>query len=81
MLINQECDFEDCIDEECVDATKPIKSDMSKVINGCISAQKKSLENPMLLKLAGSPLNSEIRKSLKEVAYLTPNKSSRSMLL
>jgi hypothetical protein len=35
----------------------------------------------MSMKLSGSPLPSDIRRSLKDVAYLTPNKTSRSNLI
>ena len=34
----------------------------------------------MLLKLSGSPLVSEIRKSIKDIeSYMTPNKSNKSI--
>lgn len=80
-LMNQECDFEDCIDEECVEPAQTNKSQQFMAVNGYISAKKNSSENPLFLKLASSPQNSDLRRSMKEGAYLTPDKSSRSVVI
>lgn len=34
-----------------------------------------------MLKLSGSPLVSDLRRSLKDVTYMTPNKSNRSIII
>eukprot|EP00347_Sterkiella_histriomuscorum_P020750 403336615 len=81
IMMNQDCDFEDCIDEECVEPCKSHQKDSNKSYNGCISASKKSVANSMSIKISGSPLPSDIRRSLKDVTYLTPNKSNRSHLI
>ena len=64
------------MEEDCVD---PIDSsthkDCNRTYNGFMSASKKSIENAHILKLSSSPITSDLRKSLKDVTYLTPNKS------
>lgn len=69
------------MEEDCVD---PLESSTKKNCNrtyngGFMSGTKKSLENPHILKVSSSPIASDLRRSLKDVTYMTPNKSTRSM--
>ena len=70
------------MEEDCVDPLNTSsKKDCNRTYNGgFMSASKKSLENPHMLKLSSSPLASDLRRSLKDVTYMTPNKSTRSMI-
>lgn len=45
-----------------------------------MSASKKSSENVSILKMSNSPINSDLRKSMKDGGYMTPNKTNRSMI-
>ena len=68
------------MEEDCVDPiTTSNSKDCNRTYNGYMSGHKKSIENPHLLKLSNSPMASDLRKSLKDVTYMTPNKSNRSI--
>jgi hypothetical protein len=69
---------EDCVEPEILGQSN--RNECSKSFNGCITNLKKSVDRSMFLKLAGSPMASDLRKSLKDVAYMTPGKSNRSMI-
>lgn len=68
------------MEEDCVDPISASnQKDCNKTYTGFMSASKKSIENVHILKLSSSPIASEFRKSLKDVTYMTPNKSNQSM--
>jgi hypothetical protein len=70
------------MEEDCIEPLiSSSKKDCNRTYNGgFMSASKKSIENPHLLKLSNSPIASDIRRSLKDVTYMTPNKSTRSII-
>jgi hypothetical protein len=64
------------MEEDCVDPiNNSSQKDCNRTYTGFMSASKKSIENSHILKLSSSPIASDIRKSLKDVTYMTPNKS------
>jgi hypothetical protein len=71
------------MEEDCVDPlNSTTKKDCNRTYNaGLMSATKKSIENPHILKISSSPIASDLRRSLKDVTYMTPNKSTRSMFI
>jgi hypothetical protein len=80
--LNQECDFDDCMDEECIDANQAQRMnnlDINRSYNGIMMSNKKSIDNEEKLRASRSPMAGDMPR-LKEVTYMTPNKSNRSMM-